>query len=93
MRKEGKGKEENSRQSLLKTKGRERQRQRKREGEKTWEKHKRTQRKLRKLSREQVPCWQRGGSKSSAAEHFDKSSSSRRTWTEVVFHRDEQDVI
>lgn len=54
---------------------------------------KETQRKLGKLSREQIPCWQRGGSKSSAAEHFDKSSSSRRTWTEVVFHRDEQDVI
>lgn len=58
--------------------------ERKKEGEKTWERHKRTRRKLGKLSREQVPCWQRGGS---AAEHFDKSSSSGRTWTEVVFHR------
>lgn len=42
---------------------------------------------------QQVPCWQRRGSESSAAEHFDKSCSSGRMWTEVVFHWDEQDVI
>lgn len=49
--------------------------------------------KLGKLDREQVPCWQRGGSQSSAAEHFDKSCSRGRTWTGAVFRRDAQDVI
>lgn len=59
-------------------------------GEKTWE---RLKKKKKARRTQQVPCWQRRGSESSAAEHFDKSCSSGRMWTEVVFHWDGQDVI
>lgn len=55
--------------------------------------HRKRHRKLGKIGREQVPCRQQRGSEILAAEHFDKSSSSGKRWTEVVFHRDEQDVI
>lgn len=54
--------------------GRKREIKLKKECDRASKRHKNTQRKLRKL-----PCRQRGGSESSAAEHFDKSSSVGRT--------------
>lgn len=85
MRKKGKGEQEDSRKSLLKTEGIERQRKSERKLVRGTKK--------KRMLRKQVPCRQQGRSESSAAEHFDKSSSSGRTRTEVVFPRDEPDVI